>query len=196
MAVGLPKRRDAIERAEHSPWRHFANPSLIDVELPNARCASSGGKPPASCSAASSSRSDSSSRSEFRSSSFLATTFHPSSVRRHSTQFAANRVAGLLWGGPPGPRGSPGPALSEACKFFTTERADGGVGRGPEGPPHPVATSTYRLEASNPLVRSVRGEQRWYAGRLPRGSQAPGQPPPSFPSRRYSTCRALLRFPP
>src|ERR1022692_1733592 len=51
----------------------------------------------------------------------------------------------------------PGPALRPAYKFFITEQADGGVGRGPGGPPHPtqaaanfrrlsVASPTYRLE--------------------------------------------------
>src|ERR1022692_319525 len=51
----------------------------------------------------------------------------------------------------------PGPALRQGYKFSITEQADGGVGRGLGGPPHPtqaaanfsrlsVASPTYRLE--------------------------------------------------
>ena len=41
------------------------------------------------------------------------------------------------WGGPPGPRGSPGPALlSKNQAAAIVSRPTGGVGRGPGGPPH------------------------------------------------------------
>src|SRR5205807_531479 len=36
-----------------------------------------------------------------------------------------------FWGGPPGPRGSPG-----TLSLSMIEQADAGVGRGPGGPPH------------------------------------------------------------
>src|SRR5580765_595252 len=45
--------------------------------------------------------------------------------------------AEIWWGGPPGPRGTPSsrcsPTAPTACKV---READGGVGRGPGGPPH------------------------------------------------------------
>src|SRR5690348_12595165 len=44
------------------------------------------------------------------------------------------RLERALWGGPPGPRGTP---WSRSVKFLiASQKADQGVGRGPGGPPH------------------------------------------------------------
>jgi len=47
------------------------------------------------------------------------------------------RIPPKLWGGPPGPRGSPWTRFSPMKSASSTlRRADGGVGCGPGGPPH------------------------------------------------------------
>ena len=72
-----------------------------------------------------------------------------------ASQANSFQQASRLWGAPSGPRGSPWTALRQAHKFSITEQADGGVGRGPGGPPHPTqaATNFTRLSATSPTYR-------------------------------------------
>src|ERR1022692_5300546 len=56
-------------------------------------------------------------------------------VESHSTLIA-------WWGGPLGPRGTPSPRFSpDGSTLAPPRQADGGVGRGPGGPPHQARRS-------------------------------------------------------
>jgi len=71
-----------------------------------------------------------------------------------------------LWGGPPGPRGSPWTRFSPTKSASSTlRRADGGVGCGPGGPPH----NQCRLRG----IGKVSGIAR---KRLPHKSESPCAP--------------------
>src|ERR1035438_2007150 len=60
------------------------------------------------------------------------------------------------WGGPPGPRGSPWTRSSlGASGSCITPQADGGVGRGPGGPPHRHLSDSDKSEARMLLESST-----------------------------------------
>ena len=117
---------------------------------------------------------------------------------RHGTQECAMPLSfpqlGILhnlWGGPPGPRGSPWtrPLLNETSRFRVRQEADEGVGRGPGGPPHNPCRTSISQKLSGIAQKCVR-----HLGRA--GPYTAPAPPTSrllLPVARYGLREASTR---
>src|ERR1019366_3278670 len=133
-------------------------------------------------------------------------------VESHSTLIA-------WWGGPLGPRGTPSPRFSpDGSTLAPPRQADGGVGRGPGGPPHQARRSRdsaqlfmqFRGPKAHPNSHRIPGAvlpeiRRLYQG-LPRvyarefvvspKRLAPALPPAPSPCPPLFVAQNLQRLPP